>query len=214
MGPLIGIAGGIGSGKSTVTKLFAELGCAVIDADRIGHEVLRRPEIKAQLTEFWGPGILDEHGEIRRSAVAAIVFDPAGGRTQYDRLVAVTHPELLRVILRRIATLRNDPKAAAGIVLDAALLFEVGLDGICDAVVFVNCSRATREQRVRATRGWGPEEIARREAFQKSSGFKLEKAQHVVDNEATIERTSERVREIHQAIASTLPQRATPESST
>jgi dephospho-CoA kinase len=198
--PVIGVSGGIGAGKSTVASALAALGCKVVDADKLGHEVLARPEIKQQMTAAWGPGILKPDGSISRRAVAQIVFRADGDRTEHARLTEIVRPVLWKTVRDELERLRSDPTASAGIVLDAALLYEAGLDELCDAVIFVNADRRTRRRRVMQARGWPPEEIDRRETYQKSPGFKLEKADYAVDNTAGIEQTAERVRDIYRRI--------------
>src|SRR5687768_13103209 len=87
--PVIGLAGGIGSGKSAVAKMLGEMGCLVSDSDAAARDAMRDPKIKATIVQWWGGRVLDERGEIDRSALAKIVFnDPAERR----RLESITHP--------------------------------------------------------------------------------------------------------------------------
>src|SRR5688572_6841261 len=157
--PIIGLAGGIGSGKSAVAKILAELGCIVSDSDAAARAALRDPQIKATLIKWWGDRILDSsksgphRGEIDRSAVAKIVFnDPA----QRRRLEQLTHPW---IETKRRELFSKSAKATA-FVIDAPLLFEAGLDAECDSVIFVETSRATRFARLAASRGWTEAELA------------------------------------------------------
>lgn len=197
--PVIGLVGGIGAGKSFVARVLADLGCAVIDADRLGHEVLKRDDVKRQMVAAWGEGILDRHAEINRPAVAALVFDQSGDRREYDRLTAITHPELWRRVREEIDR-HTRAGAGAGVVIDAALLFEAGLDRLCDAVIYVHADLPTRRERVRRARGWTAEQLARRETFQKSLEIKLESSDYRVDNTRSTEQTADRVRDIHRTI--------------
>jgi dephospho-CoA kinase len=144
--PVIGIAGGIGSGKSTVARVLAELGCVVCDSDALGRAALRDPVIRQELVRWWGDDIVDARGEIDRGAVAAIVFrDPAERR----RLEGLTHPW---IEARRREQFAGAPDSATAFVIDAPLLYEVGLDAECDAVIFVETERAIRLDRLRASR--------------------------------------------------------------
>jgi hypothetical protein len=106
--PIIGLAGGIASGKSAVASLLAELGCAVFDADRAAREVLLLPEVRAQIVSWWGESVLGESGEIDRRAVAAIVFDDPEARR---RLEGLTHP---LIEARRLAAVAAVPREAPG----------------------------------------------------------------------------------------------------
>ena len=87
--PIIGLSGGIGSGKSTVAELLARFGCVVTHSDLDGRAALRDPEIRDTIVEWWGSGVLDSEGQVDRSAVAAIVFTNPAERA---RLEALTHP--------------------------------------------------------------------------------------------------------------------------
>ncbi|MFM9959130.1 MAG: dephospho-CoA kinase [Phycisphaerales bacterium] len=162
---IIGIAGGIGSGKSAVARAFGRLGCAVIDSDAEAKTALDRPEVRQTLASWWGPGVLmrDAAGSERtdRSAVGRIVFADPAARA---RLEALIHP----LIRRTRETARREAVAAGAkaIIYDAPLLFEAGIDKLCDAVVWVECPREERLRRVRVSRGWDEAELAKREAAQ------------------------------------------------
>ena len=177
---VIGITGGIGSGKSTVASMLAELGAEVIDADALGHEALRRDDVKEQLREAWGEGVFDASGEVDRRALAAEAF---GGESQARRLNAIVHPPILAEIRRQVQACR-----AKALVLDAALLIESGLDAICDVVVFVDAPAAVRRERV-AARGWTDRELQNREARQSSIEEKRKRSQYVIENGTARENT-------------------------
>ncbi len=156
---VIGIAGGIGSGKSEVAGILAELGCIVSDSDAEGRRALERDDVRAALVGWWGKGVLDPAGRIDRSRVASVVFaDPS----QRRRLEALVHPIIHTAREHAFAA---NPRAPA-CVIDAPLLFEAGLDKLCDAVLFVDTPRQQRLDRLRSTRGWDEQELARREAAQ------------------------------------------------
>src|SRR5262249_46144059 len=130
MKSVIGLIGGMGSGKSRVAEAFSLHGAKVISGDRLGHEALLQPAIKAELVRRWGTGILASNGEIDRRRVAQIVFaDPGEKRA----LEAVSHPWIERRIQEEIAAVQSDPKAALA-VLDAAIMLEAGWDRFCDRI--------------------------------------------------------------------------------
>src|SRR5262245_40039116 len=92
---IVGLLGGIGSGKSTVAEMFRQLGAAVLDADKTGHEVLRQPAIRAAIGGRWGQAVIGPDGEIDRKALAKIVFaPPPEGPRELAELERITHPEI------------------------------------------------------------------------------------------------------------------------
>ena len=182
---MVGLAGGVGSGKSTVAAIFIKQGARGIDADALGHRVLDLPRVRAALARDWGRDILRD-GRVDRAALARLAFR---SRKDVARLNRRVHPEILREIRRRIA------RARGWVVLDAALLFETGADALCDKIVFVSAPRALRARRVRS-RGWGPEELRRRERFQLPVVYKKKKADYVIDNAGPASRTEAQIRTI------------------
>jgi len=176
--PVIGIAGGIGSGKSEVARLLGTLGCAVIDADALSREAFNRPEIQHAMISAWGERVVGDDGSVSRSRVAKLVFGDEGERRRLEQMI---HPWIAtqRAALRSEAML--DP-AVVAVVEDAPLLFEVGIDKTCDATIFVDASQAVREARVKSSRGWSPEELAAREKSQLPLDKKRKRADYVIEN--------------------------------
>ena len=178
--PIIGIAGGIGSGKSRVARLFGELGCAVIDSDAHVREAYSREDVRRTLKQWWGEGVFKEDGRLDRAAVAAKVFsDPA----QRQRLEALVHPLVAEARDRAMREAARDPQLVA-FVWDTPLLFEVGMNAACDAVVFVEAPPDVRRARVRRSRGWDAAELARRENLQWPLDRKRQLSDDVVTNTA------------------------------
>jgi dephospho-CoA kinase len=160
--PIIGIAGGIGSGKSHIARLFGEMGCVVIDSDAQVAEVYRDPMVLHVLRGWWGPEVIGVDGRINRKAIASRVF---ADRDQRKRLEQLLHPQVnrRREVAMATAIAQNlQPKA---FVWDTPLLFETGLYKQCDALVFVDTPLELRQKRV-LERGWSPEELAKRENLQ------------------------------------------------
>lgn len=189
---LVGIVGGVASGKSTVANCLKEQGAVVLDADAAGHETLRLPNVIAALRQRWGDGILDAAGQINRSAVAKIVF-AASGIEEKRFLESVTHPHIHDLLKRRLTELKHVGGAHAAI-LDAALLFEAGWDNLCDFVLFVETPRAQRLERAR-TRGWSEADFVAREAAQMSLDEKRRRCGFVIDNSGHPDQTRQQVRE-------------------
>ncbi len=184
--PVIGLAGGIGAGKSTVAGILARLGCLVVDSDSRAKAALDRPDVRGQLVQWWGSDILQravlgEEPRVDRAKVAQIIFaDPE----QRKRLESLVHP-----IVRQDRETAAKEGAAAGakaVIVDAPLLFEAGLDAECDAVIFVDAPRNARLERVRSNRGWSPKELDRREAAQLPLQTKRSKADYTVVNSGQI----------------------------
>jgi dephospho-CoA kinase len=176
--PVIGLAGGIGAGKSIVAAALGDLGCVVIDSDAQAKTVLERPEVRDELVRWWGRGVMGADGGIDRKAVAKIVF---ADERERKRLEALVHP-LVRVKRAELARAARDSGAAA-VVVDAPLLFEAGVDAECDAVIFVDAPREIRLARVRARSGWDDAELERREKSQWPLESKRARSDFVVVND-------------------------------
>jgi len=176
--PIIGILGGVGSGKSSVAAEFAKLGCAVIDADKIAHELLGRKTIREKIAASFGQAILDSTGEINRKELADIVFaDP----DKLSLLEKIIHP----VVLERAEELinkYNSQEQVRAIVLDMPLLAEVGWDKRCDRLIFVDCKRQLRAERAKKSGVFGENRLKIRENFQISLDNKAGIADNIIDN--------------------------------
>ncbi len=180
--PIIGLAGGIGAGKSTVARILKSLGAAVIDSDALAHEELSDPGVIETLRSWWGDSICLPGG-LDRKAIAAIVFDC---RDELERLEHLLYPRLHRRREELVAGYDSDPGVRA-VVLDAPKLYEAGLGEYCDAVIFVEADRATRALRIEADRGWSEEELLRREKLQDPLDSKKARADYVVTNRSNRE---------------------------
>ena len=171
---VLGLAGGVGSGKSAVATRLAALGAVVADADRICHRALDRAEIAAKIIAHFGD-VRGEDGQIDRRKLRA-VFDDAEARCVLE---SILHP-IVRQETDRIlgeAAVLGRPM----VVIDAPLLFEVGLDRMCDAVLFVDSPPADREARAQS-RGWSEAEWRRRETNQWPLERKRKRSEHVLVN--------------------------------
>ncbi|SEL43212.1 dephospho-CoA kinase [Blastococcus sp. DSM 46786] len=182
----IGLTGGIGSGKSTVSRLLVELGAVLVDADRIAREVLEpgTPGLAAVVAEF-GDGVLSADGSLDRAALAAIVFSDEGARRRLDALV---HP----LVRQRSAALVAAAPDDAVLVNDVPLLVETGQAGSYDLVVVVAAERETRVARL-VGRGLGEADARARIAAQATDEQRRAVADVVLDNSGTPEQLAEQV---------------------
>lgn len=197
---LIGLAGGIGSGKSRVAREFAALGCAVSDSDADSRAALERPEVVQTLREWWGDGVFAAGGGLDRSAIARVVFSSDSERARLEGLVhPLVHEARERVVRRARA------EGVRAVVVDAPLLFEAGIDAECDVVVFVDCPLAERVRRVVEGRGWAPGELERREKAQMPLDVKRSRSDYVVTNDGRAP-LGPRVREVLDSILASDPQ--------
>lgn len=194
--PIIGILGGIASGKSTVAAEFGKLGCAIIDADKIAHKLLEEPTIRQKIVGIFGNSILDEQGKIDHQKLAAVAFCDAA---KIGKLNNMIHPAVLAEVEQQVQQLQGDT-AVKAIVLDMPLLAEVGWDKRCDALVFVRCDEKKRVQRAEKMGLCGPEELKKRENFQISLDSKATIADNSVDNNSDLSALARQVAEIFPRI--------------
>lgn len=184
---VIGLLGGIGSGKTLVAHQLAELGACMLDADQAGHEVLELPEVKQAVLGRWGSRVVLPDGRIDRHRLAEIVFSPSGEGVAHRRfLEQLTHPRIARRLVDEAKRRAREGLRVA--VLDAPLLLEAGWDKLCDILVFVEAPQPVRLARVQA-RGWSAEELADRESAQESLDAKRRRADWVIDNSGSPQHT-------------------------
>jgi dephospho-CoA kinase len=180
--PVIGLVGGIGSGKSHVSAALARRGGRVVAGDPLGHAALRQFAIRERIVDRWGNGVLASDGEIDRQSLGAVVFADENERRALEAIVQPWIGEQLR---REIAAARADP-AVAFIVLDAAVMLEAGWEPACDLLVYIHAPRAVRLARVAAQRGWSAVEAAAREQAQLSLTEKAARANVALDNSGSL----------------------------
>lgn len=198
--PVIGILGGIGAGKSTVAAELARLGCAVVDADAVGHELLAENEVKDALRGRWGEEIFDPAGQVDRAALAQRAFAGAG---ELEALNRIMHPRMRRRLAGRIEQLSADASVEA-VVLDAAVLLEAGWDDLCTHIIYVSAPAQARRARARAGRGWDAATWRKRENMQKPLDKKQSRAEYVIDNSSSLTHLRRRVRQLfHRIVQST-----------
>jgi dephospho-CoA kinase len=194
--PIIGILGGISSGKSTVAAEFAKLGCKVIDADKIVHDLLQKTGLRKKITTLFGQAILNSVGEIDNQKLAKVVFADTEKLLSLNKIIHPLVLERTEELIERY-NLQSQIKA---IVLDMPLLAEVGWAKRCDRLIFVNCKRKIRIDRAKKMKGFDENQIKIRENFQISLDKKASIADNVIDNNSDFQALVRQVADIFSYI--------------
>lgn len=178
---VIGLVGGVASGKSTVSGLFEAHGILHIDADSHARAATEDPEVLAEVQATLGERFVTD-GRLDRQAVAEHVFSDPAAKQQLE---AIVHPRVRSRILAELDRARASGRSS---LLDVPLLFEAGLWEHCDTIVFVDAPDEIRQERARG-RGWDDDELPRRERNQLPLADKRARSQHVVDNGGALDDT-------------------------
>ncbi len=197
---IVGLTGGIGSGKSTVAKMLADRGAVIVDADRLAREAVApgTPGLKAVVERF-GPQYLTADGALDRRRLGRHVFDHP---TELAALNAIVHPEVGRRL--RAETERAAAAGAPMVVYDVPLLFENGLDALYRPVIVVSVSPAVQRARVAARDPLTEDEIEARIQAQLPLDQKVARADFVIDNDGDLEATERQVDEVFRALTGDL----------
>ena len=181
---VVGITGGVGSGKTAFAKALGRLGCRVIDADTVARTLVdEREDIRKTLRRTFGPEFFDDLGRLRRRTLGRLVFSD---RTQLEKLNRIVWPVLVREIEDEILRLRAMGDVGV-VVVDMAVLYETGLDALCDKIVVVDAPLEKRIAWLVDERGWRREEITARIRAQMVIEEKKSRADVVVENDGTLE---------------------------
>lgn len=198
MPPLnVGLTGSIGAGKSTVARLFAEHGAAVIDADALARKATQDPEVLGEIAATFGDRLV-EAGKLDRTRLAEVVFNVPEAR---EKLNAIIHPWVARERDAKVAALTARTPFQV-IIHDVPLLFEVGLDAGMDKTVVVDAPLETRVARVVARSGLTPAEVRSRDAAQLPPAEKVSRADFVIDNGGEQEDLLQQVERVWQKLVS------------
>ena len=182
---VFGLLGGIGSGKSMVAQEFVRLSAGLIDADRLGHQVLEEPAVKQALQNYFGSEVIEPGGRVSRAFLARKVFSKSDSQAKAHLryLEEQTHPRIRALMQQELERLQS--QACPAVVLDAPVLLEAGWNFHCDTLVFVAAPRAVRLERV-LKRGWREADFADREAAQETLDVKRGRADVIIDNSTTL----------------------------
>ena len=198
---LVGLTGGVGTGKSTVSRMLRDLGCLIIDADLLAREVVEPGEpAYDKIVAAFGKQILEADGQLDRKKLGTLIFaDPA----KRKRLEEFTHPEIRQRQAGILAELTTE--GFEGIVIfDAALLLETGGAKNMNRLVVVYADEATQLRRLMLRDDISEAEAREKIRSQTPLSLKVKQAHYVVDNSGTREETERRVREVHQALLADL----------
>ncbi|MDS1030752.1 dephospho-CoA kinase [Bacillota bacterium LX-D] len=187
---VIGLTGGIASGKSTVAKKLESLGAKLTDADQISREIVRKGQPAWQeIIRYFGENILLDSGEINRKALANIIFSDLEARAFLN---SITHYRIKQIAREQIDTYRREKKVKL-IVLDAALLIETGLNQEVEQIWLAACSQETQIKRLMARDNLNYGQAIARIKSQMPLKEKLDYADIIINTEGTIEYTLEQV---------------------
>jgi len=194
--PIIGIIGGVGSGKSTVAAEFGKLGCKVVDADKITHELLEEKVAREKIVGLFGEAILDSAGKIDHKKLADVVFADADKLSSLNKII---HPLVLGRAEELIKQYNNQNEVKA-IVLDMPLLVEVGWARRCDKLIFVDCKRQLRVDRAKKMGVFDENQVKIRENFQISLDNKAKLTDNIIDNNSDFSALARQVIDIFSYI--------------
>ena len=173
---LIGLTGGIGAGKSTVSDYLKKKGYPVLDADKVAREIVEPgTETLAELSDGFGEDILNPDGSLNRSYLAKIVFSDPEQKKLLDKIM---HGKIIETLLQRARSMKEEPF----VFIDVPLLFETGMDRYVDQVWLVDADKETRIRRVMERDGCSREDVLKRMGFQATRDEKIERAHVIFDN--------------------------------
>jgi dephospho-CoA kinase len=192
---VVGLLGGVASGKSLVAKSLVRRGAILLDADKAGHEVLRDPDVETAVRARWGSGVFDPQGHVHRPALAKIVFaPPPAGPLELAHLEAITHPRIAHRLQAQLTNLALGNERRV-LVLDAPVMLKAGWNNFCSHLVFVDAPREIRLKRA-MDRGWTEQEFNQRESAQEALDVKRKLANSVIDNSGSVDATERQVEQL------------------
>ncbi|MDW7644308.1 MAG: dephospho-CoA kinase [Desulfuromonadales bacterium] len=190
---VVGVTGGIATGKSAVVEQFRQLGAAVISADELAREIVRPgEEALVRLVARFGQDILQADGTLDRKALAEIIFADPAARQDLNR---ITHPAIARLAADRIASLQRQGETL--VIYEAPLLFEAGAESRVDRIVVVTAPAAVQRRRLMARDGLDDQAAQARIAAQMPLADKVRRADFVVENAGSIDDLAAQVRELY-----------------
>lgn len=193
---IIGLLGGIASGKTQVAKIFSQLNCAIIDADKIAHQAFNDEQIKQEIIGLFGEKVINSNQKVDKKHIASKVFN---NNTMLAKLNSIIHPFVLDRIEDMIVdySAETDYKA---IVLDVPLLMEVGWQSRCDILIFIDCDIEKRMHFADNRAGLTGKQLNNRENCQISLDKKRQIAHYIIHNNSDLKSLKKQVEEISTKI--------------
>lgn len=185
---VIGLTGGIGSGKSTVAQFLEELGAAFIDLDRVGHDVLKQKEVREQLVNEFGSGILDDNGDIDRAELGGIVFNDSEALSRLNR---ISHPAIDNIVNARLEGYRH--QRVKTVMLEAAALLDAGHVPQFDEIWVTVAPEQAVIERLSENKGYSEAEARARINSQMPGEERIKQADVVIDTDCTLDELKSRV---------------------
>ena len=188
---VIGLTGGIGSGKSTVSRFLAELGAVIVDADKVGHNALKAPEIRREIIDAFGEQVLTPGGDIDRGRLGKIVFDDAEALSRLNRIM---HPRMHDIIKAQLEDYRKQEVPV--VVLEAPLLVEAGWTSTVDEVWVTVAPESMVLKRLRERSELSEPESLARVRSQISSAERIKHADAIINNDGSLDELKAKVKEL------------------
>lgn len=189
---VIGLTGNIGCGKTTVAHMFEDLGVEVIEADRIGHQLLEKEKIKKRVVSIFTESILNGKGNISRKKLRNLVFKD---KKKLKLLNSILHPLIFKEIKKKIRMSQSNL-----IVVDAAVLLEAGWDSLVDKILVVTTPYHTQLKRIKDQSDFSAVEIQGIMEAQFPQSEKIKRSDFVIENEGSIDKTRQQVRKIWEKL--------------
>ena len=198
---IIGLTGGIVSGKSTVAIMFKDLGAKIIDADQLGHKVIlpHKPAWK-KIVRLFGKDLLKEDLKINRKKLGRIVFN---NQNLLKKLNEITHSEIIKLIKKEIKSIKDKTDKKDDIlIIDAALIYEAKIDNLMDKIIVVYINEEKQIERLMERNNLSAQESLKRIKSQTPLKEKVKMADYVIDNSNSLDKTREQVKTIWQNLVS------------
>lgn len=200
---IVGLTGGIVSGKSTVAKMFKDLGAKIIDADQLGHKVIlpHKPAWE-KIVRLFGKDLLKEDLKINRKKLGRIVFN---NQNLLKKLNEITHPEIIKLIKKEISLAKNKTYKNGKekiLIIDAALIYEAKINNLMDKIILVYIEENEQIKRLKKRDNLSAEEALKRVKSQMSIKEKIRFADYIIDNSSSLDKTKEQVKKIWQNLVS------------
>lgn len=193
---VIGLTGQSGAGKTTVCRVFAENGFAVINADKIAREIMEKgTPCLEEVTECFGKEILNSDGTLNRQKLADIVFE---NKEKLRQLNGISYPYITSEILKMINKYEDEKQRY--VLLDAPTLFESRADDFCHLIISVTASEKNRTERIARRDGITPEQIKERFASQHTEKFFINHSDFIIKNNKSVELLEEKAKEVAEKI--------------